>query len=93
MATKQDDSCFSSALPDEPLFTLLARDESAPTLVRMWAFQRVMQIRRGEKPETDMAKVDEAYNCATAMEKWRRDNLGAWRNADLHLGLLAGAKE
>jgi hypothetical protein len=43
MGTKNDPGqfdCHAAAEPDEPLFTLLARDPLAPHLVRMWAKAR-----------------------------------------------------
>ena len=35
--TELRDGCFARALDDEPMFVLLARDTSAPSLVRLWA--------------------------------------------------------
>lgn len=67
MGTKNkpgDFDCYANALPDEPMFVLLARDPHAPALVRAWADRR---LEAGE----DRAKVEEAYGCANAMEKWR----------------------
>lgn len=63
--------CYDSAAPDEPMFILLARDASAPEIVRCWADQRLAAIQRGEKPATDMAMVHEARECAGAMEYYR----------------------
>jgi len=41
MGTKSEgDMCYSAALPDEPMFVLLARDPQAPELVRKWANER-----------------------------------------------------
>lgn len=54
-------SCYDKAADDEPMFTLLARDEAAPALVRAWAAEH------GEKPE----KAAEARGIADAMEAWR----------------------
>ena len=59
--------CYTNAEPDEPMFVLLARDVDAPHLVREWVERRK---ERGEKAE----KLIEAYDCATAMETWRRNN-------------------
>lgn len=56
--------CHTNALPDEPLFTLLARDPQAHALVRAWADARLSK---------DEAKAHEAYECALAMEAFRRD--------------------
>lgn len=55
--------CYENAEPDEPMFVLLARDPAAPTLVRNWADHRLLN---GE----DTAMVNEALNCADAMEVW-----------------------
>lgn len=60
--------CHEHALPDEPLFTLLARDPAAPSLVRAWADKR-------EKLGTaSTEKLAEARACADAMEAWRKVN-------------------
>lgn len=52
--------CYANAEPDEPMFILLGRDRSAPSLVEAWADNRE---RLGEDP----AKVAEARECAEAM--------------------------
>ena len=57
-----------------PLAILLARDASAPDLVRKWAQYREEAIFRGEKPRTDAGMVLEAEECAKAMEEWRKKN-------------------
>ena len=57
------------ALPDEPLFTLIARDPLAPLLVDQWAAQL-------EALGIDAAKVAEARQCAEAMRAWRREHYG-----------------
>lgn len=71
--------CYSNALPDEPLFTLLARDPSAPELLRLWADNRRKAIVLGQRLMSDWAMTDEAYECATRMEQWRILNDGIWR--------------
>ncbi|MBX3488889.1 hypothetical protein [Parvibaculum sp.] len=53
--------CYAAAEPDEPIFVLLGRDRHAPSLVRLWALAR---MREGE----DEAKVQEALQCAAAMD-------------------------
>src|SRR5262245_1483092 len=68
--------CFENAAPDEPMFVLLARDKSAPEIVRIWAYQRRVDILKGDKPDEDMKMVEEAMECAANMEKWRHDNRG-----------------
>jgi hypothetical protein len=56
--------CHAKAEPDEPLFTLLARDPHAPILIDAWASMRELA---GEDP----AKVAEARECAEDMRAWR----------------------
>src|SRR5579864_1431020 len=72
-------SCLDQALPEEPYFELLARDPSFGKFVRAWADEREAAIRAGDRPESDHAKVAEARDCAEEGERWRRDNLYAWR--------------
>lgn len=80
MGTKMDgDRCYDAAMPNEPMFVLLARDESSPKLVRQWAAIRQSLISAGLKPETDLAQVNEAFALADRMETWRRDADEAWR--------------
>lgn len=64
--------CYANAEPDEPMFILLGRDKDAPALVRAWAKQRG---RDGE----DVDKVNEALDCAVAMEQYRKERLEANR--------------
>lgn len=56
--------CYDAADPDEPIFVLLARDPSAPALVVAWATLRA-------DVEGVTPKVQEAYDCANAMDEWR----------------------
>ena len=82
MGTKQEPGAFDAhekALPDEPTFTLLARDWGAPHMVRQWAYQRLREISSGERPESEIAQVDSAISVANEMVRWRRDNDGKWR--------------
>jgi len=62
--------CYANAEPDEPIFTLRAKDAMAPHIVRSWAGARQSQIDAGIKPTSDMAQVVEARACAAAMEEW-----------------------
>lgn len=59
--------CYANAAPDEPMFVLLARDEHAPVLVRLWT---LLRQRDGE----DDDKIAEALQCAVGMERWHKDN-------------------
>lgn len=59
--------CYNKAGPDEPLFTLRAKDPEAPRLVRQWASE-------AEADRVDPDKVAEARKCADDMEAWRKNN-------------------
>lgn len=81
MGTKLDgDGCYEAALPDEPMFTLLARDPFAPELVRRWANNRRESIAAGKRPQEDEAQVREARLLADRMGKWRSANLNKWKS-------------
>jgi hypothetical protein len=67
-------NCYHNAEDDEPIFTLLARDVSAPTVVRLWAEMRMMLVRLKLKPESDREMCFEAMEIAEAMTKWRKAN-------------------
>ena len=72
--------CYANALPDEPMFILLARDELAPDLVDAWASGRIYAIATGKKPQSDMAMVEEAQECAKAMRLWcKQHHPNDWR--------------
>jgi len=82
MGTKNNPAqfdCYANALPDEPMFILLARDPQAPSLLETWASDRAGQIKAGLRPASDMAMVEEARQCANAMRDWRHTNNGKWR--------------
>lgn len=86
MGTKANpapNDCYAKAEDDEPMFTLLARDPLAATLVREWADRRDRRFwvgtEAGVVPQHDadevtrhVRKVDEARECADAMDDWRR---------------------
>ncbi len=81
--------CHDAALPDEPLFTLLARDPVAPFLVSIWSsvrsgdpeaaqakFERMLEVcvpRYALVPDVD--KAGEALDCAMAMFGYRRPSI------------------
>lgn len=71
--------CYANALPDEPMFVLLARDPDFHRLVMKWARRRSEDVQCGLRPEGDMVMVAEAQACAFAGRKWRKDNDGIWR--------------
>lgn len=80
--------CHEAAADDEPLFTLLARDQLAPHLVLIWAcirggdpitaldeFNRMVQDHIVTyDPEAEKGKVQEAAACAESMQDWRAAN-------------------
>lgn len=77
MGTKNNPAsydCYANAEGDEPMFVLLARDASAPEVVRQWANYRSMLIALKQKPESDLPMIEEALACALAMEAWREEN-------------------
>lgn len=71
--------CYGNALPDEPMFILLARDPNAPSLIEWWADNRESAIDQKLRPESDRAMVNEARQCAKNMRDWRAANDGKWR--------------
>lgn len=76
MGTKQNPGrfdCYDKAHADEPIFTLRAKDPNAPAIVEAWAANARMLIELGTRPPSDIAKVEEALDCARAMRIWRRD--------------------
>jgi hypothetical protein len=85
MGSKNDPGqfdCYANALPDEPMFVLLARDPLGPEIVEQWAIRRVNLIADGLKPHSDWAMVDEARECAEMMRAWRMMNDGKWRKGE-----------
>ena len=76
MSTKNNPGafrCYEAALPDEHVFTILARDPAGPATLRFWAAERE---RRGktENPD-DRDRIDDARRDAIFMEEWREKNL------------------
>lgn len=73
--------CYEHAEPDEPIFTLLARDRVAPTVVRAWADAREISLLTDGGRETTVGEVlaeqeqiAEARRCADEMEAWRQEH-------------------
>ncbi len=71
--------CYANALPDEPMFILLARDPLFYEFVTWWAKRRGEAINCGDRPQSDSPMVSEAMKCAGDGAMWRRMNNGAWR--------------
>jgi hypothetical protein len=85
MSTKNNPGewdCYSKAEPDEPMFVLLARDESAHLLVLAWAHARMGNSQQAihcvmtasqigkHKPAPDIRKINEAMDCVHRMVDW-----------------------
>lgn len=70
---------YAKAMPDEPVFTLTARDRDAPRLIRVWADMRRARWINGDIPKGEHAQVASAYVVAMQMERWRAENNGVWR--------------
>jgi hypothetical protein len=81
--------CYARAEVDEPMFVLLARDASAPQLIRQWAAAREVRLaleldrlaRAGiGRDDGAVAAVveqcEEARRIADEMETWRRARRG-----------------
>lgn len=60
MGYKNSDPCIAKAFEDERLFVLMARDPSAPVVIRYW-----VELNKGIQPEH---KIKEALDCAEEME-------------------------
>lgn len=85
MGTKNEPGkfdCYANALPDEPMFVLLARDPDFQSLVTEWANRRYRAIECGDRPESDRKMVLEAWKCARDGAEWRRNNYGKWRKGE-----------
>jgi hypothetical protein len=57
--------CYHKAEPDEPKFTLLARDPLSPWLVEMWA-----AMRRGDLVSSTLAFAGMVDTCAMKYENY-----------------------
>lgn len=76
MSTKNNPGafrCFEAALPDEHIFTILARDPAGPATLRYWASER-KALGKTETPD-DRDRIDDALRDALLMEEWREKNL------------------
>lgn len=82
--------CFNAADPDEPRFTLLARDALAAHLISIWSKLRmgdheaarvVFEHMLGQaaaigypRDGDDVDKAIEAMDCSMSMFTWRKEN-------------------
>lgn len=60
--------CYAKAEDDEPIFVLLARDPFAPILISLWIELREMNDAH------ELRKLDDAYDVARDMKKWKENN-------------------
>ncbi len=67
MAYKQTCPTLAKVGDDEPIFVLRAQDDLAPTIIRVWC--ELMELNCG-----DVAKTDEARECADDMAIWAHNN-------------------
>jgi hypothetical protein len=87
MGTKNNQgpfNCHAAALPDEPIFTLLARDPAAPEAIRHWVASR--EAFGKHVTDEDFTKLQEARTTADEMKAWRDancnptgDGIPSWR--------------
>lgn len=66
MGYKNNDPCLNKAEDDEPIFVLLARDETAPGTIEVWC-----TLNRGIQPPE---KIVEAFEHAETMRQWRKEH-------------------
>jgi hypothetical protein len=79
--------CYAKAAMDEPLFTMRAKDVSAPYFVEMWTFIRkgrwdsarmvLEQMINDDRIRVlvgDCDKFDEALAIAEAMRQWKEEH-------------------
>jgi len=67
--------CLANSAGDEPVFILVARDRTAPALVRDWA-DRVERLitNEGEMTLDRRNKIALARRLASAMDDWQKAN-------------------
>lgn len=76
MSTKNNPGafrCYEAALPDEHIFTILARDPAGPATLRFWANERE-RLGKVDTPD-DRDRIEDARRDALLMESWRERNL------------------
>lgn len=76
MSTKNNPGafrCYEAALPDEHVFTILARDPAGPATLRFWATERE-RVGKTVNPD-DRDRIEDARRDALLMEEWREKNL------------------
>lgn len=83
--------CFEAALPDEPIFTILARDPAGPATLRFWADAR-KQLGKVDTPD-DLDRIADARRDAGEMERWRTANLDPFGDGPTWRGVTISDNE
>lgn len=76
MSTKNNPGafrCYEAALPDEHVFTILARDPAGPATLQFWADERE-RMGKTKNPD-DLDRIADARRDAELMADWRAANL------------------
>lgn len=76
MSTKNNPGafrCYQAALPDEHVFTILARDPAGPATLEFWADERE-RVGKTKNPD-DIDRITDARRDAELMRDWRAANL------------------
>lgn len=76
MSTKNNPGafrCYEAALPDEHVFTILARDPAGPATLEFWADERE-RMGKTKNPD-DIDRIADARRDAELMRDWRAANL------------------
>lgn len=76
MSTKNNPGafrCYEAALPDEHVFTILARDPAGPATLEFWADERE-RVGKTKNPD-DIDRIADARRDAQLMREWRDQNL------------------
>jgi hypothetical protein len=84
---RDSSSCMNRAKPMEMTFVLLARDITAPWVVRLWCILRVLLLKN--KPRD--AQVREAWKAASIMAQQRRQGVHKPLFTVEHRGFIAEA--
>ena len=71
--------CYHAAMPDEPMFVVLARDADFEGVIGLWCMRRLTRIAQGKDPLSDLDKVREALQTSREGVAWRVEHAGEWR--------------
>lgn len=94
MSTKNNPGafrCYEAALPDEPFFTILARDPAGPATLRFWAQQR--EYLGKTETADDRDRIADAQRDAEEMQTWRSANLDPFGDGPTWRGVTISDNE